>query len=330
MQETVLTLKKLEPNVVPFSANAQRQEQPASLTLPDLAVRRILLPFDFSRASVALLRGTVALAARTGASVQVLHVVDPGALAEQDDHLAAMSEEMLKAWVERIVEGRAKVYVSVRIGHAVEEIIARGKATRADLIVMSANSFSGPRSASVRCVAERVSRDALCAVLTVPEKCAESFADGFDGFPATNWKRILVPIDFSEAASRAIRHAAAIAIENRARLLLVHAAVEKDSMHTGVDAAELATAQTLERLGKWAENEVQCPVDFETTVWIGNCTFYRILSEAARAQADLIVLPTRSSSWARRFRSDSITDGVLRHAACPVLSIHKNIKEIER
>ena len=330
MQEAVLTLKKFESNVVPFTPRAERQTQPGSLTLPDLAVRRILLPFDFSTASVELLRGIVSLATRTGASVHLLHVVDPGALADQDDRVAAMSEEMLKAWVQRIVEGRVKVYVSVRVGRVVEEIIARGKATRADLIVMSANCFSSPRSGSVRCVAERVSRDASRPVLTIPAKCAESFAEGFDGFPVTNWKRILVPIDFSEAASRAIRYAAAIALENRSSLLLAHAASERDSMHTGEDAAELTTAQTLERLRKWAENEVQFPIGFETSVWVGNCTFYRILSEAARTQADLIVLPTQSCSWARRFRSDSITDGVLRHAACPVLSINKNIKEIEQ
>jgi nucleotide-binding universal stress UspA family protein len=121
-----------------------------------------------------------------------------------------------------------------------------------------------------------------------------------------------MPVDFSSAAENALPIAADIARTQGARLLLAHGA-EGD----GPMAVHL-------RLAAWAEEILGDWIGCETAVWPGGHSLFAILSEAMRSEADLIVLPTRTQSWARRLRAGSVTDGVLRQAPCPVLSINEN------
>jgi nucleotide-binding universal stress UspA family protein len=294
--------------------------------LPFLAVRSILLPFDLSRSGVCTLRAVSDYAEKVGATIHLLHIVPPAATGDGepaynrgDDHVAEASERLLKQWVKRMVRGRVQTFVSIRMGELVDVIVARAVATRADLIVMTSRSCSGLKNELQRSAAERVSRLAPCPVLTIPEKCADEIAYTQNVFTGSNWRTVLLPVDFSTAAEFALGFAAKIASETGASLVLAH----------GVDADDLEEPMVHERLRLWAKRFLIDPISTQTVVWPGGHSLYAILSEAVRAEASLIVLPTRVQPWARRLRAGSITDGVLRQATCPVLSINENIFEAE-
>lgn len=318
--EDTLILPESELAAIPASRVAIDNEWQRSAPQPRWAARRILLPFDLSRSSVCALRAASHFAERTGASIYLLHVVRP---AEQpgiepktnraDDHLAEVSERLLKQWVKRVVQGRVQTYVSIRIGDPVDAIIARAVALRADLIVMSSRSCSGLKNELRRSSAERVSRLAPCPVLTIPEKCADEVAYTPEGFLTGDWKMVLMPVDFSSASENALPVAAELALANEAKLLLAH----------GSEADDTLTVHL--RLRTWAEQILGDSIRCDTAAWPGGHSLFAILSEALRSQADLIVLPTRTQSWARRLRAGSITDGVLRQAPCPVLTINENV-----
>jgi nucleotide-binding universal stress UspA family protein len=178
---------------------------------------------------------------------------------------------------------------------------------------MSSRSCSASKNELQRSTAERISRLAPCPVLTIPEKCADELAYSLGAFVAGKWRTVLLPIDFSGAAQVALRLAAAVSQDKGARLRLAHGSESNDPVENEL------------RLRQWAEANLSEPVPFETAVWPGGHSLYAILSEALRAEANLIILPTRVDSWARRMRAGSITDGVLRQAPCPVLSVNENV-----
>jgi nucleotide-binding universal stress UspA family protein len=218
--------------------------------------------------------------------------------------------------VKRVVQGRVQTFVSIRIGDPVDVIVACAVATRAQLIVTTSRSCSALKNELRRSTAERISRLAPCPVLTIPEKCAEGLAYSLEGFVAGNWRTVLIPIDFSSAAEVALTIAAELSQAKGAKLLLAHGS-ESDDL-----------AENERRLKRWAEANLSQPVPFETALWVGGHSLYAILSEALRTEANLIILPTQVDSWAR-MRAGSITDGVLRQARCPVLSINENVPLIE-
>lgn len=324
MQDTLIL--PASPTLERFESLAPDAQHLVPETSSLRAVRRILVPFDLSRSGVCALRIVVEYAERVKAAIHLLHVVRPADAhsiepksSRADDHLAEASERLLKHWVKRVVQGRVTAFVSIRIGDPVDVIAARASAIRADLIVMTSRSCSGIRNDFQRTAAERVSRVAPCPVLTIPEKCADEIAYSLSDLAQRNWQAVLLPVDFSTAAERAVRYAGEIANATGAKLLLAH----------GLDGDGVEIPFMHERLRSWAGRILNEAVPCHTIVWPGGHSLYAILSEAVRAEANLIVLPTSVQSWARRLRAGSITDGVLRQAPCPVLSVNETILTTE-
>jgi nucleotide-binding universal stress UspA family protein len=295
--------------------------------LPSLSVSRILLPFDLTNSSVCALRAVTRYAEQTGATIYLLHVVRPMEDSdippkphEFDDKIAEASERLLKHWVKRIVQGRVQTFVTIRVGEAVDVILARATAIRAELIVMTSRGCGGLKNEVQRSTAERVSRLAACPVLTVPEKCGEEFAYPDLGDRFSEGQTILMAVDFSTAAERALPVAAAVARKSGAKLLLAH----------GSDAGDRREEEIHERLRRWADRVLKGRLVCRTSVWPGGHSLYAILSEALRSEAKLIVLPTSARFWAQRWRAGSITDAVLRQAPCPVLSINENMSAAKK
>jgi nucleotide-binding universal stress UspA family protein len=212
-----------------------------------------------------------------------------------------------------VVQGRVQTFVNVRIGGPVDVILARAVAMRAELIVVTSRACSGRKNELQRCAAEKISRRAPCPVLTIPEKCGEAIAYSEDFFPESG--TVLMPVDFSTAAEQASAPAVGIATQCRAKLLLAH----------GTETIHLDEDEIHERLRSWPERILNQPVECQTAIWPGGHSLYAILSEALRSEARVIVLPVRSQPWTRKLRAGSITDGVLRQAPCPVLSINETI-----
>ncbi len=300
--------------------------------LPSLAVGCILVPFDFSDVSAALVRRLVPLAERTGAVLHLLHVVEnadtwqPGSRASarrHEDPVVSVSKTMLDFWARRTVQNRVPVHTSLRIGRPAELIASRAASLKADLIVVATRGHRRVKQVFLGGTTEEVVRQAPCPVLAIPERALHTLGPECDGYPPSSWKRILMPVEYSAASRRALRHAAAIAIENRAQVHFIHVTSGQASSSADIDDANRkSVSEEKNRLRQWLKAELRWPLDSLASVWTQTPPLYAILTEAKVFDADLIVLPVRSSGWAKRLRQGRLTDGILRHAPCPVLCLN--------
>jgi universal stress protein A len=141
-------------------------------------LHRILVPIDFSDCSTRALDYAVGLAEKFGASLILLHVVEPTvypenylllpqAMEEIHQSLVQAARERLATLVKKRSSARPRVEFLVRLGHAHSEISDTAQAMGADLIVVGTHGRSGLKQALLGGTAERVVRQAPCPVLTV-------------------------------------------------------------------------------------------------------------------------------------------------------------------
>ena len=138
-----------------------------------IAIKRILIPTDFSETSAAAIEYGVDLAKRYGASLHLLHVVEPSAVPPEPEFPLGIFEGQTVAR-ERLVDVLSAeqreaflAEVAVTIGNPFLEIIRYANDHDIDVIVMGTHGRSGVSHMLMGSVAEKVVRKAPCPVLTV-------------------------------------------------------------------------------------------------------------------------------------------------------------------
>jgi nucleotide-binding universal stress UspA family protein len=163
---------------------------------PLLRARRILLPFDFSAASVCLLQWMTRIADETGAKLSVLHVVSPWVPPtgrEAPYHFDANSEriETARALLRRLFRKTSRRLdtrsVHVVIGRPSDEIVRFTRLTQADLLVMVHHGRRRPKHLFRSATTERVARRAPCPVLALPEAVLPGNQEPGLTFPCYDW-----------------------------------------------------------------------------------------------------------------------------------------------
>jgi len=134
-------------------------------------------------------------------------------------------------------------------------------------------------------------------------------------------KTILLPLDGSALAERAIPYAASIARRSGARVVLVEAVLA----HTlpGIDPSDAQLDVTDRAQGslRTAVTRLEAAgVEAEPHVYYDD-PVHAILDAASRERADLIVMSTHGRSGLGRMVYGSVTDQVLRRAVMPVLLV---------
>lgn len=141
-----------------------------------MKLRSILVPTDFSEGSKKALRSALAMAKDSGATITLLHVVEPVALPElaalpvllENDKVAASAKASLRRMCEREGVPAARLdRVLVRTGSAFHEITEAARTLKADLIVIATRGHTGLKHVLLGSTAERVVRHAPCPVLVV-------------------------------------------------------------------------------------------------------------------------------------------------------------------
>ncbi len=146
---------------------------------------RIVVAVDFSEHSKEALRNAVDLARRYQSSLTLVHVYEPAIYSlpdgsvlftpDQFDRLIRELERYLESSKNEATKlGATNVATRLLQGFAAGEIVAYGKDTHADLIVMGTHGRSGPKHWLLGSVAERVVRTAACPVLTVRAHTTDS------------------------------------------------------------------------------------------------------------------------------------------------------------
>jgi nucleotide-binding universal stress UspA family protein len=139
-------------------------------------------------------------------------------------------------------------------------------------------------------------------------------------------RQILVAVDFSEHAEPVIEWGTHLAEEHGSRLILLHA------YHLPVEFQQLEGAylpqdfwanvktEALQHLAKYAEEISRKGIEVETVVREGYPATV-IEEEAARQNADLVVIGTRGLSGIKHLLLGSIAERVVQKAPCPVLTV---------
>lgn len=142
-------------------------------------VRTVVVPMDFSSCSLAALEHAAALAATTGGTVHLLHVVKPvatglGGIEAVPADVIGRFRERLRLLAEAARPRGPRTATYVCSGSVDDEIIRYATESRADLIVMGTHGRSGWGHVSLGGTTERVVRRSVCPVLTVRERRATS------------------------------------------------------------------------------------------------------------------------------------------------------------
>lgn len=142
-------------------------------------------------------------------------------------------------------------------------------------------------------------------------------------------RQILCPIDFSDFSRHALDHAMAIAHRYDARVTALHVFVLAvgGALFTGAAGLQPFSLndanreKLLARMRRFVEGEAGSQAAVDVIVRESNDVASQILQEAEALSADLLVIGTHGRSGFDRLVLGSVTERILRKAACPVLTI---------
>ncbi len=295
-------------------------------------ISKILLPLDFSPASMQALDYAVSLAKQFRATIHLVHVHPPDEAASMPGaaHLLLQSAEAIERLNEELagihrkrVEPFCPENCHIRGGQPYQEIIGLAREIAADLIVLSTRGHSGLKHLLLGSTAERVVRGAPCPVLVARKRKRRSKAS-----PETFAIRtILVPTDFSLCALAGAEYAAFLARTLGATLRLFHA-IYPYTNYVFVDRAGVRLSGLVEAVEETAKQEMDAlkQMDFlrglpvQTKTLPGHAVD-EICVAASEPDVDLIVTSTHGRTGFKHAVIGSVAEHVVRYAGCPVLVV---------
>ncbi len=145
-------------------------------------------------------------------------------------------------------------------------------------------------------------------------------------------KRILVPIDFSDCAKKALQYALPLAKEHEAAITLLHVMAAPSYPIGEFGGLEYATLQADtsdlidKKLAALAVDEGGGEVSLDTVVRTGSPAA-EIIDVARVLPADVIVISTHGRTGLKHVLLGSVAEQVVRHAPCPVLVVREREHE---
>ncbi|MDR3402066.1 MAG: universal stress protein [Chthoniobacter sp.] len=147
-----------------------------------------------------------------------------------------------------------------------------------------------------------------------------------------NIRHILVPLDFSEPAEKALHYAVSFAQQSGAGITLLHVCpvpyypAEFGGFPTTLPADEPATDKLQAHLEATAKRLVPTPICERALLRTGAAAD-EICQVAREYHIDLIVIATKGRTALKRLLLGSTAERVVRHAPCPVLVVRENERE---
>jgi nucleotide-binding universal stress UspA family protein len=154
-----------------------REEELPPIAVPELNLKKILLPVDFSDCSQKALHYAISFARQFQAQLLLLHVlesvypppellvVDSSAL---DSRVREEAQRQLAAWAKEVPG--IPLRTVIRSGNPHLEIVAAAQENNTDLIILGTHGRSGMAHLFLGSTAERVVRRAPCPVMVVRER----------------------------------------------------------------------------------------------------------------------------------------------------------------
>lgn len=289
------------------------------------SLRTIVAATDFSAAARHAAQRAALLAQANGASMTLVHTVGGSALEDLRRWLAdepraaeaieAEARQRLDALAAELGQARGiEIRTHLAVGNPVEQVVLQADALDADLLVAGTRGAGLFRGVVVGSTAERIARKSYRPVLMVRE------------FPEGPYRRILLPVDFSnwsrtavDAARRVapdativLMHAVELPFEGKMRL----AGVTDDVVRRYRDNARLEARDGLHRLAAEAGLD---PDRVRFTTPEGADPWMLIVQEQQVHGCDLVVVGRQGRNALDEFLLGSTTRMVLAEGSADVL-----------
>jgi nucleotide-binding universal stress UspA family protein len=137
-------------------------------------------------------------------------------------------------------------------------------------------------------------------------------------------RRYLVAVDFSKGSEAALRHALALAKEDKAKLVLIHvipATMVYPRESTNVDFYALLERDARENVARLAKRNNLRPGDYRLVLARGLDTADVIARQARQLRVSTIIMGSHGRTGLQRLLLGSVAERTLRYAHCPVLIV---------
>jgi len=292
-------------------------------------LRTLLVATDLSApARHAALRAAL-LAHAAGAHLELLHVVEGGALDQLRHLLGAaagpVAERLLSEAREELAQLAAEIGAPLGIspgvhlcsGPVLEEITAQADALDADLLVLGARGAGFMRHLLLGATAERLLRKTLRPLLVVRQ------------VPHERYRRVLVPVDFSPWTQQSLRMAQAVAPDAEIILCnayqvpfegkLRYAGVLEEDMRRYLALAKHEAQEALQQ----AALQAGLKLDAVRLLTVHGGAAVQILQQEEELDVDLIVMGKHGTGITEELLLGSATKHVLAEARCDVMIAHR-------
>lgn len=242
--------------------------------------------------------------------------------------LKSRLESLARDWG---IDSRLVERTVVLEGQAFFEICKLARKFKTDLITIATHGHTGLKRVILGSTTERVVRYAPCPVLIARNHQKQRDKEG--KLSRLTFRKILVPIDFSEFSAVAMKYASAFAREFDAERRFIHAVYPK-YYFTGSEVDMIGYGKLLDDLGGVAEKQMAGLV--KQRRFVGKKISWNvrqghpvmaILDEAKENDADLIVIPTHGRTGFKRAWLGSVAENVVRLAHCDVLVVREQERD---
>ena len=304
---------------------------------------RILVPLDGSDFADSALPLAAALAQRSEALIDLVHVHAPyfapsGAPAfdrRLDDELKALMRARLENTRARIsAHLRRDVQSTWLEGDVGTELQAQIGDSEADLVVMTTHGRGGIRRAWLGSVADHVVRHVSKPVLLVRPR-----ASGITWKGEPLLRRMLIPLDGSALAESVLDHAVTLATAGETEIVLLQVVIPvglaanayvTDGIYFDRDDSQRRQAAAKEYLERVAADLRAHGFDTTVRVVVEERVAHAILEAAEQGKADLIAIATHGRGRAARAVLGSVADKILRNATLPLLMFRPSPDDVAR
>jgi len=299
--------------------------------------RKILSPVYFDETSPVALEYARHFARQNDSTVYLLHVVPT-----DEFHLLREVYRPQEGggadtgWAEMVAREKLQTMAQEHFGGVRCEVITRLNSDPvmgileaetelgADLVVMATHGRTGIAHLILGSIAEKVVRESRCPVFTTRRGEELSGTEPF--------QKILVPVDIGERSVRALRYARGIAEQSKGivyplhivpteetELLLRDVYQAREGTRANLVVAEKVAKQKLAELAQ----EHLSGVRYEPVLHVSGDPARTILEVERDVGADLIVMATHGFTGLFHLILGSLTEKMVREAACPVLSLRQ-------
>lgn len=272
-------------------------------------MEQILFPVDFSEPCDAVAPAVSAMARAFGASVTMIHVVQPPRLQTElgpyQHHFKTIMEEIAGSLAEyqRPLWDGLKVDSILRSGSPSKEIVEFGEAQRVDLVMMPTRGWTRFRQLLLGSVTASVLHDTSCPVWTTAH--TDRLHD------VQPYRSIVCAVDLGETTPAVLRMAGDLAARFQAPVQVLHA-VAPGERAAAIDAAIVQISAMAAKAGLPAKTGIE--------VRESHGVVDTVIAEEEKHGADLLVIG-RGTLQGPLGRLRTNAHNLIRLSRCPVLSV---------